>query len=112
MTQSAKPALPLGVTVTMVKSASPAQVKTMLGDGKEIALIDLREELLFSQNHLLWARSIPLSRLELNFARLVPRRATRIVLLDDADGLAARAAQILGRAHYTDLYFLKGGVAG
>ena len=42
-------------------------------DGGELALIDLREELIFSRNHLLWARSIPLSRLELRFARLVPR---------------------------------------
>jgi hypothetical protein len=60
----------------------------MLADGEELALIDLREELIFSQNHLLWARSVPLSRLELRFARLVPRAGTRIVLCDDADGLA------------------------
>ena len=59
----------------------------MLADGEELALIDVREELIFSQNHLLWARSVPLSRLELRFARLVPRRGTRIVLCDDGDGL-------------------------
>ena len=75
----------------------------MLGDGGELALIDLREELTFSQNHLLWARSVPLSRLELRFARLVPRRTTRIVLCDDGDGLAERAAEILARAGYSDL---------
>ncbi len=45
-------------------------VKAMLSDRKELALIDLREELIFSRSHLLWARSIPLSRLELRFARL------------------------------------------
>ena len=67
----------------------------MLADGRELALIDLREELIFSQGHLLFARSVPLSRLELRFARLVPRRATRIVLCDDADGLVERAADIL-----------------
>ncbi len=68
---------------------APAAVKAMLGDGEELALIDLREELIFSRSHLLWARSVPLSRLELRFARLVPRRATRIVLIDDNDGLGA-----------------------
>ncbi len=52
----------------------------MLEDGGELALIDVREELTFSQNHLLWARNVPLSRLELRFARLVPRKDTRIVL--------------------------------
>ena len=35
---------------------------------------------------------MPLSRLELRFARLVPRHATRIVLCDDGDGLVERAA--------------------
>ncbi|HEY7663667.1 MAG TPA: rhodanese-like domain-containing protein [Xanthobacteraceae bacterium] len=86
-------------------------LKAMLADGRELALIDLREELIFSQNHLLLARSVPLSRLELKFAALVPRRTTRIVLCDDADGLAGRAAEVLGRAGYTDVSALAGGVA-
>jgi rhodanese-related sulfurtransferase len=83
----------------------------MLGDGGELALIDLREELIFSQNHLLWARNVPLSRLELRFAQLVPRKATRIVLVDGNDGLAQRAADVLARAGYSDLSYLDGGVA-
>src|SRR4029453_7241727 len=66
---------------------------------------------IFSQGHLLFARSVPLSRLELKFPRLVPRRGTRIVLCDDADGLAERAADILARACYTNLHALDGGVA-
>src|SRR5947207_8185141 len=85
-------------------------LKAMLADRQELALIDLREELIFSQNHLLFARSLPLSRLELTFARLVPRRATRVVLCDDDDGLTERAAEILARAGYTNLYQLAGGV--
>jgi rhodanese-related sulfurtransferase len=83
----------------------------MLADGQELALVDLREEMIFAERHLLWARSIALSRLELNFARLVPRRATRIVLCDDDDGLAERAAVILAGAGYTDISCLAGGVA-
>src|SRR2546429_835250 len=91
---------------------NPSTLKAMLADGEELALIDLREELIFSQNHLLFARSVPLSRLELTFARLVPRRGTRVVLCDEADGLAERAAEILAHASYTNLYALAGGVAG
>ena len=64
-----------------LRPVSAAAVKAMLGDGAELALVDLREELTFSQNHLLWARNVPLSRLELRFARLVPRKTTRIVLV-------------------------------
>jgi rhodanese-related sulfurtransferase len=94
-----------------LRPLTPAAVKAMLGDGEELALIDLREELIFSQDHLLWARNVPLSRLELRFARLVPRLTTRIVLCDDNDGLVARAADVLARAGYTNLSYLDGGIA-
>jgi rhodanese-related sulfurtransferase len=82
----------------------------MLSDGKELALVDVREELIFSQSHLLHARSVPLSRLELKFAAIVPRRGTRIVFCDDGDGLAERAADIVGRAGYGNVQVLDGGV--
>jgi rhodanese-related sulfurtransferase len=82
----------------------------MIGNGGELALVDVREELIFSQRHLLLARSIPLSRFELKFAQLVPRRATRIVLCDDGDGAAGRAAAILARNDYSDLAILDGGI--
>src|SRR4051812_34826213 len=97
-------------TQTTPKPLDPHAIKAMLSDGGELALIDLREELIYSRNHLLWARNVPLSRLELRFARLVPRRTTRIVLCDDGDGLVERATKILARAGYIDLYSLDGGV--
>jgi rhodanese-related sulfurtransferase len=82
----------------------------MIGDGGELALVDVREELIFSQRHLLLARSIPLSRFELKFATLVPRRSTRTVLFDDGDGAAGCAAAILARNGYSDLGILDGGI--
>ncbi|HEY7242314.1 MAG TPA: rhodanese-like domain-containing protein [Xanthobacteraceae bacterium] len=94
-----------------LRPLAPHEVRAMLADGGELALIDLREELIFSRGHLLHARSIPLSRLELNFARLVPRLDTRIVLCDEADGLAERAAAVLASAGYEDLFALAGGAA-
>ena len=99
------------LTTNPARPVSPLALKAMLADGAELALIDLREELIFSQGHLLFARSVPLSRLELKFAALVPRRATRIVLCDDGDGLVARAAEILCRAGYRNLSYLDGGIA-
>ena len=84
----------------------------MIGDGGELAIVDVREELIFSQRHLLLARSVPLSRFELKFAPLVPRRSTRIVLCDDGDGLAGRAAAILAAQRlYRTSFILDGGVA-
>jgi rhodanese-related sulfurtransferase len=95
----------------IVQPLGPHAVKAMLGDGQELAIVDLREELIFSQSHLLFARSVPLSRLELKFSSLVPRAGTRIVLCDDSDGLVGRAAEILARSGYTNLFRLDGGVA-
>jgi rhodanese-related sulfurtransferase len=84
-------------------------LRAMLLDGAELAPIDVREERIFSDSHLLFARSVPLSRLELRMARLVPRKATRIVLVDDGDGLSQRAARVLGKAGYSNLHILDGG---
>ncbi len=67
--------------------------------------------MIFSHGHLLHARSVPLSRLELRIGRLVPRRSTRIALCDGADGLAERAAEVLARGGYTNVSILDGGVA-
>ena len=93
------------------RSVSARDVKAMLADGGELALLDVREELIFSRGHLLHARSLPLSRLELRIRALVPRRATRVVLVDDDDGLAQRAAERLARLGYSDIAVLEGGVA-
>ncbi|MPZ58710.1 MAG: thiosulfate sulfurtransferase [Rhizobiales bacterium] len=97
-------------TTEQQRFVTPQAVKDMLRDGRELALLDLREELIFSQAHLLFARLLPLSRLELRMARLVPRRSTRIALCDAADGLAERGAAILRRHGYTDVSILDGGV--
>ena len=95
----------------MTVAISPAALRDIIVDGGELALIDVREELIFSQSHLLLARSVPLSRLELKFAQLVPRRSTRIVLCDGNDGLAERAAAVLARNGYSDVRILDGGIA-
>jgi rhodanese-related sulfurtransferase len=95
-----------------VRTLDARALRAMLVDGEELALLDVREERTFSESHLLFARSVPLSRLELRMARLVPRRATRIVLVDAADGLAERAAAVLAQAGYTGLHVLAGGIAG
>ncbi|MGH7035564.1 MAG: rhodanese-like domain-containing protein [Stellaceae bacterium] len=97
---------------TKPRFVAARSLRAMLDDGAELAILDLREELIFSQNHLLHARSVPLSRLELAIGALVPRRATRIVLCDDGDGVAERGAAILGRGGYRDVAILEGGCAG
>ena len=96
----------------MIDRVAPAMLKKMLVDDEELALLDVREEGLFSQAHLLFACSVPLSRLELLIADLIPRHSTRTVLCDAADGLAERAAVKLASFGYTEVVVLDGGVEG
>jgi rhodanese-related sulfurtransferase len=86
------------------------ELRAMLADGAELALLDVREEGVFSKAHLLTAASLPLSRLEMRLDALVPRRATRIVLCDDDETLAQRAAAALRRFGYGHISVLAGGV--
>ncbi|MGH8617746.1 MAG: rhodanese-like domain-containing protein [Burkholderiales bacterium] len=85
-------------------------VKRMLHDGGEVAVLDVREEGIYAKRHLLLGVSAPLSQLELRVPLLVPRRATRIVLIDDNDGLAQRAEGKLLHYGYTDVQVMQGGI--
>jgi rhodanese-related sulfurtransferase len=88
----------------------------MLRDGLELALLDVREQGVFARAHLLFACCVPLSRIELMIDDLVPRRDTRIVVLDGGDeqtaGFAARAAARLTELGYTDTAVLENGIEG
>src|SRR5437016_13116405 len=81
---------------------SPEEVRAMLRDGGEMALLDVREEGVFSEEgHPFFANSLPLSRLELMIRDLVPRRLARIVLCDGGEeGRAERAATKLASMGY------------
>jgi len=87
-----------------------AALLALLDDGGELALLDVRENGVYSQSHPFPAVSAPLSRLEFVVAALVPRASTRIVLIDDEDGLAEQAARSLARWNYTDVRVLRGGL--
>ncbi|HEX3952527.1 MAG TPA: rhodanese-like domain-containing protein [Stellaceae bacterium] len=95
----------------MAKTVSPAELRAMLRDGGEMALLDVREEGDFSETgHLFFANSMPLSRLELVMRDQVPRPATRIVVCDAGEGdLAGRAAAKLAAMGYGDVAILAGG---
>jgi rhodanese-related sulfurtransferase len=86
------------------------ELRAMLADGRELGLLDVREEGVFSKSHLLTAACLPLSRLELRLEAMVPRRSTRIVLCDDDESLAQHAAAVMRRFGYRNISVLKGGV--
>jgi len=96
-----------------IKSADAADLQRMLADGSELALIDVRDAGVFSSGHMLMACSIPLNRIEYLIDAMVPRRDTRMVLVDDAgssNGLAAAAARKLQSWGYSCMEILHGGL--
>ena len=71
------------------------QLRQRYDDGGELAVLDVREEGVYSRDgHLLRVSNVPLSVLELRARALLPRLATRIVVCDGGEGLADIAAQI------------------
>src|SRR6266478_5990738 len=96
----------------MTRIVPTAAVRAALIEGREIALLDVREEGPYSRGHPLFAVSLPLSRLELKVLDLVPRFDAPIVLYDDGGGLVERAEARLRALGYTDVARLDGGLDG
>ena len=92
-----------------MKTISAAALKPFLTDGQEIAFLDVREHGQYGEGHPFFCVNLPYSRIEDLPARLVPNKAARCVLLDDGDGVAARAAAALARLGYSDVTVLEGG---
>jgi rhodanese-related sulfurtransferase len=87
-------------------------VRQALLTGREIALLDVREEDPHAQSHPLFAANFPLSKIELEAYTRLPRPGIPIVLLDADEGFAGRAAERLTALGYTDVTLLEGGLKG
>jgi rhodanese-related sulfurtransferase len=105
-----------------LRQVPAVEVKAMIGDSNELALLDVREEGVFDRGHPLYAVSLPLSQLELRMGPLCQRKDTRIVLMDGGSedapaapgqrSLAYRAGRVLMRLGYTDVSIMTDGLAG
>lgn len=83
-----------------------------LSQGVETGLLDLRNEADFAKGHPLFATNVPLRRLEAEASAFVPRKDTRLVLVDGGDKIAHQGAEILARLGYTDINVLRDGIPG
>lgn len=94
----------------MTKTIDAPTLKRMIDDGKELALLDVREDGQFGEGHMLFAVPIPYSHLEARLDAQLPRRTTRTVLVDGGDGVAERAARRMAALGYGDVSVVAGGV--
>ncbi|MFZ6647035.1 rhodanese-related sulfurtransferase [Undibacterium sp. TJN25] len=98
--------------ILKIDTISYARIRSALLEKREIALLDVREEAPFAEEHPLFAANLPLSRIELDAYARMPRLDTLIAVYDNGEGLAQRAACMLGELGYTGVSLLEGGLAG
>lgn len=104
------------MSIHAVKAPAPSKtfqyVRQALLTGREVALVDVREEDVFAQAHPLFAANLPLGSLASVARSRIPRRDTLIVLYDHGEGLAEAARDVLQPMGYTQVCLLDGGLAG
>ena len=93
-----------------MKTVSAQELRRMILDDNELALLDAREEGTFHDSHLFYASCCALSRLERLAPRLVPRRSAPVVVCDAGGGEAERAAVRLEHFGYSEVSVLDGGI--
>lgn len=77
---------------------------------RKAQVIDVREKDTFDAGHILGARSMPYSMLKTTIGSL--RKDQPVYLYDQKKDLSIRAANLLRKNGYTDIYILKGGYDG
>jgi rhodanese-related sulfurtransferase len=85
-----------------------ATLRAWIVDGRELAILDAREEGEFGTSHLFWAVPCPLSRAEQRAPALLPCRSVRVVCVDDGRGVAEQLAEYLSAQGYAP-HVLTGG---
>jgi rhodanese-related sulfurtransferase len=94
----------------MPRTIDAATLKAWINDGRELAILDAREDGEFGKSHLFWAVPCALSKVELRARQLLPRRGTRIACVDGGEGgLAETLAAFLEGIGCTDVHVLAGG---
>lgn len=93
-----------------MRSIDAPTLKDWIGDGRELAILDAREDGEFGRSHLFWANPCALSRAELRARAILPRRGVRICCVDGGEGgLAETLAARLEAMGCTDVSVLAGG---
>ena len=94
----------------MPKTTSSDELASLLDQGAPIALLDVRELGEYNLAHIPGACPLPRRLIEYRLPRLVPNRATRIVVCDDDGRRASLAFGTLERMGYENGSVLEGGI--
>jgi rhodanese-related sulfurtransferase len=93
----------------MFKTLSAQAAKTQIHGPQECALLDIREHGQYGEGHPFLSVHCPYSDIEQSVCKLVPNTQVPVILMDDGDGVAERAAARLQAMGYVDVAILQGG---
>jgi len=96
--------------ISKIQLVTSNQVKKWLTQPDEVALIDVRELGEYSAGHPFFATPIPYSGFEYQITDLVPNPNCRMIMLDNNDGVALKAANACILLGYINVNILEGGI--
>lgn len=88
---------------------SPSRA-TRLSNSEDAAFVDVRAKKDYDQGHLPGARHVPAREIEQYLKQLEKLRERPLILYDDGGLEAERAAKVLARNGFVQLYALQGGL--
>ena len=94
----------------MTELISAREAKARIHQNQICALLDVREEGQFGEGHPFLAVNCPYSHFEQWVSRLVPSTWVPTILIDDGDGVAMRAAELMAVMGYTHVSCVDGGI--
>lgn len=92
------------------KTISGDVFRHWLGDGEELAVLDIRDPAVVGYASPLFATNLPTERVASEIARFIPRSVVRTVLADGGDGAAERLVEELRTAGRPNVFALEGGI--
>ncbi|MBB6219454.1 rhodanese-like domain-containing protein [Rhizobium leguminosarum] len=93
-----------------LKTISRDTFRNWLGDGEELAVLDIRDPAVVGYASPLFATNLPAERLTKELGHFVPRKVVRTVLADGGEGAAARLADELAVSGWPNVFALDGGI--
>ena len=95
-----------------IEQVTPQQLKPRLTGTDEIAFLDVREHGQSGEGHPFFSTPLPYSELESRAKAVLPCRSTALIVMDDGDGVARKAAERLMALGYSRVSELEGGAPG
>ena len=89
---------------------TPETVRSWISDKEEVAFIDVREIGQHTNGHPFFSISIPYSLFEFNIKILVPNKQTRVILIDNNNGISDLVYDMAHQMGYSNISIIEGGV--